>query len=149
TTLQAELASQDAQRMAAWTDTLGTMAASLRQEWEQASAHTVSRQQEICETLAVTARDMAAQAQAQATGTIAEVAHLMQAASEAPKAAAEVIAELREKLTDGMARDNAMLEERSRMLETLGTLLDAVNHASTEQRSAVDTLVATTADLLD
>jgi hypothetical protein len=149
TTLQAELASQDAQRMAAWTDTLGTMAASLRQEWEQASAHTVSRQQEICETLAVTARDMAAQAQAQATGTIAEVAHLMQAASEAPKAAAEVIAELREKLTDGMARDNAMLEERSRMLETLGTLLDAVNHASTEQRSVVDTLVATTADLLD
>ncbi|SCU75886.1 conserved membrane hypothetical protein [Cupriavidus necator] len=149
TTLQAELASQDAQRMAAWTDTLGAMAASLRQEWEQASARTVSRQQEICEMLAVTARDMAAQAQAQATGTIAEVAHLMQAASEAPKAAAEVIAELREKLTDGMARDNAMLEERSRMLETLGTLLDAVSHASTEQRSAVDTLVATTADLLD
>ena len=149
TTLQAELASQDAQRMAAWTDTLGTMAASLRQEWEQASAHTVSRQQEICETLAVTARDMAAQAQAQATGTIAEVAHLMQAASEAPKAAAEVIAELREKLTDGMARDHAMLEERSRMMETLGTLLDAVNHASTEQRTAVDTLVATTADLLE
>ncbi|MCY1275708.1 hypothetical protein D9M68_855010 [compost metagenome] len=42
-----------------------------------------------------------------------------------------------------------MLEERSRMLETLGTLLDAVNHASTGQRAAVDTLLATTSELLE
>ncbi|CAM3079429.1 DUF802 domain-containing protein [Cupriavidus taiwanensis] len=149
TALQAEMVAQDAQRLAAWTETLGTMAAALRGEWEQASAHATARQQEICEMLSVTARDMAAQAQAQATGTVAEVSRLLQAASEAPRAAAEVIAELREKLTEGMARDHAMLEERSRMMETLGTLLDAVNHASTEQRTAVDTLVATTADLLE
>ncbi|SOZ19239.1 putative transmembrane protein, DUF802 [Cupriavidus taiwanensis] len=149
TALQAELVARDAQRLAAWTETLGTMAASLRGEWEQASAHATARQQQICETLAVTARDMAAQAQAQVTGTVAEVSRLLQAASEAPRAAAEVIAQLREKLTEGMARDHAMLEERSRMMETLGTLLDAVNHASTEQRTAVDTLVATTADLLE
>ncbi|MEM5275321.1 DUF802 domain-containing protein [Cupriavidus taiwanensis] len=149
TALQAELVAQDAQRLAAWTETLNGMAASLRQEWEQASTHATARQQQICETLAVTARDMAAQAEAQATGTVAEVSRLLQAASEAPRAAAEVIAELREKLTEGMARDHAMLEERSRMMETLGTLLDAVNHASTEQRTAVDTLVATTADLLE
>ncbi|SPA54834.1 DUF802 domain-containing protein [Cupriavidus taiwanensis] len=149
TALQAELVAQDAQRLAAWTESLGTMAAALRGEWEQASAHATARQQQICETLAVTARDMAAQAQAQATGTVAEVSRLLQAASEAPRAAAEVLAQLREKLTEGMARDHAMLEERSRMMETLGTLLDAVNHASTEQRTAVDTLVATTADLLE
>jgi len=55
---------------------------------------------------------------------------------------------LRQKLSDSMARDTAMLEERSRMLETLETLLDAVNHASTEQRSAVDALVATSEQLL-
>ena len=73
----------------------------------------------------------------------------MQAASEAPKAAAKVVAELRQKLSDSMVRDTAMLEERSRLLATLETLLDAVNHASTEQRSAVDALVATSADLLD
>ena len=73
----------------------------------------------------------------------------MQAASEAPKAAAEVVAELRQKLSDSMVRDTAMLEERSRLMATLDTLLDAVNHASTEQRLAVDALVATSADLLD
>ncbi|MFC4522495.1 DUF802 domain-containing protein [Cupriavidus pinatubonensis] len=147
--LQAEIAAREDQRMATWTETLGAMASSLRQEWEQTTAQTISRQQDICDTLAQTTRDISAQTQAQASHTIAEVSRLVQAATEAPKAAAEVIAELRQKLTDSMARDNAMLEERSRLLETLGTLLDAVNHASTEQRVAVDSLVTTTAGLLD
>ena len=73
----------------------------------------------------------------------------MEAASEAPRVAAEVVGELRQKLSDSMLRDTAMLEERSRLLATLETLLDAVNHASTEQRTAVDALVTTSADLLD
>ncbi|WP_211611290.1 DUF802 domain-containing protein [Paraburkholderia haematera] len=147
--LQAELAERDQQRLAAWTETLGTMATTLSKEWEQAGTRTASRQQEICDVLAQTARDISAQTQAHASSTIAEIAQLVQAASEAPKAAAEVVAELRQKLSDSMVRDTAMLEERSRLLATLETLLDAVNHASTEQRSAVDTLVATSADLLD
>jgi len=147
--LQAELASRDQQRLAAWTETLGAMATTLSKEWEQAGARTASRQQEICETLAQTARDISAQTQAHASSTIAEVGQLVQAASEAPKAAAEVVAELRQKLSDSMVRDTAMLQERSRLLETLETLLDAVNHASTEQRTAVDALVATSADLLE
>jgi hypothetical protein len=73
----------------------------------------------------------------------------VQAASETPRAAAEVVADMREKLSDSMARDTAMLEERSRLLATLETVLAAVNHASAGQRSAVDALVATSADLLD
>ncbi|TDN62543.1 DUF802 domain-containing protein [Paraburkholderia sp. BL10I2N1] len=147
--LQTGLASQDQQRLAAWTETLGSMAATLRKEWEATSVHAASRQQEICDTLARTARDISVQTQAHASDTIAEISRLVQAASEAPRAAAEIVGELRQKLSDSMARDTAMLEERSRLLETLETLLDAVNHASTEQRSAVDALVATSADLLD
>jgi hypothetical protein len=147
--LQTELAARDEQRLAAWTESLGAMATALRTEWAQASAQTADRQQQICETLARIGRELSAQTREHASDTIAEVARLVQSAAEAPRAAAEVIAELRQKLTEGMARDNAMLEERSRMLETLGTLLDAVNHASTEQRTAVDSLVTTTADLLD
>ncbi|MGF6779771.1 hypothetical protein P3T21_005000 [Paraburkholderia sp. GAS334] len=146
---QADLASRDQQRLAAWTETLGSMAATLSREWEQAGARTASRQQAICDTLAQTAHDISAQTQAHASDTIAEISRLVQAASEAPRAAAEVVAELRQKLSDSMARDTAMLEERSRLLETLETLLDAVNHTSTEQRSAVDALVATSAELLD
>ncbi|MFM0271155.1 DUF802 domain-containing protein [Paraburkholderia aspalathi] len=147
--LQAELAARDQQRLAAWTETLGSMATTLSKEWEQVGTRSATRQQEICDTLAQTARDISAQTQAHASNTIAEIGQLVQAASEAPKAAAEVVAELRQKLSDSMVRDTAMLDERSRLLATLETLLDAVNHASTEQRTAVDALVATSADLLD
>jgi len=147
--LQAELASRDEQRLSAWNQSLESMAASLQQEWQQAGEHATTQQRQLSEAMAQTARDIAAQSEAHATHTIAETARLLQAASEAPKAAAEVVAELRQKLSDSMARDNAMLEERSHILETLKTLLDAVNHASTEQRGAIDALVASSADLLE
>ncbi len=147
--LQTELASRDEERLAAWNASLASMAATLRDEWAQASTQAASRQQDICDTLARTANDITAHAQAHASDTINEISRLVQAASEAPKAAAEVVAELRQRLSDSMVRDTAMLEERSRLLATLETLLDAVNHASTEQRSAVDALVGTSADLLE
>ncbi|MEM5382838.1 DUF802 domain-containing protein [Paraburkholderia phymatum] len=146
--LQTQSAARDEARLAAWRASLDAVATTLSKQWEETGARAATRQQEICDTLARTASDISAQTQAHASGTIAEISRLVQAASEAPRAAAEVIAELRQKLTDSMARDNAMLEERSRLLETLDTLLDAVNHASTEQRTAVDALVATSADML-
>ena len=147
--LQAALEARDHQRLAAWAETLGAVGTRLSQAWEQAGADTASRQQDICNALAQTARDISAQTQAHAKDTIAEISQLVQAASEAPKAAAEVVAELRQKLSDSMVRDTAMLEERTRLLGTLETLLDAVNHASTEQRTAVDALVTTSAGLLE
>ncbi|WP_027214554.1 DUF802 domain-containing protein [Burkholderia sp. WSM2232] len=140
---------QNEARLAAWTAKLDSLAATLGDQWQQAGERTASRQQQICDTFEQTARDISAQTQAHASATIAEIGGLVQAASEAPKAAAEVVAELRQKLSDSMVRDTAMLQERSRLLETLETLLDAVNHASTEQRVAVDALVATSADLLE
>jgi hypothetical protein len=73
----------------------------------------------------------------------------VQTASEAPRAAAEVIAELRSRLSDSVARDNTMLEERSRLLGTLSTVLDTVTHAATDQRAAIDTLVAASAEVLE
>ncbi|CAJ3640806.1 Methyl-accepting chemotaxis protein [Burkholderia pseudomallei] len=146
--LQATLESRDEQRLATWADSLGSIAAKLGTEWEQTSAQAANRQQTIYDALAHTARDLSAHTQAHASATIAEISQLVQAASEAPRVAAEVVAELRQKLSDSMVRDTAMLEERNRMLATLETLLDAVNHASSEQRAAVDALVATSSALL-
>lgn len=146
--LQATLESRDEQRLATWTDSLGSIAAKLGTEWAQTSAQAANRQQTIYDALAHTARDLSAHTQAHASATIAEISRLVQAASEAPRVAAEVVAELRQKLSDSMVRDTAMLEERNRMLATLETLLDAVNHASSEQRAAVDALVATSSALL-
>jgi Domain of unknown function (DUF802) len=147
--LQAALEARDQQRLSAWSDAFAAMSDALGQRWEQTGEQAARQQQAICDTLAATAQDISAQTQTHARDTIAEISRLVQAASEAPKAAAEVIAELRQKLSDSMVRDTAMLEERSRLLETLQTLLDAVNHASTEQRTAIDALVTTSADLLD
>lgn len=77
------------------------------------------------------------------------IAHLIETASEAPRAAADVIGQLRQEISNSVARDNALLEERSRIMQTLNTLLDAINHASGEQRAAIDSLVARSAAALD
>ena len=77
------------------------------------------------------------------------IARLIETASEAPRAAAEVIGQLRQEISVSVARDNALLEERTRILGTLSTLLDAINHASTEQRSVIDALVLSSQAALD
>lgn len=142
-------AERETQRLSAWTQTLEGTLATLRSEWQQVGANNASQQQAICDTLARTALEMSEQTRAHASDTLAEISRLVQTASEAPKAAAEIIGELRQKLSDSMVRDNAMLEERSRLLDTLGTLLDTVKHAGNEQRAAVDDLVTTSAQLLE
>ncbi|WP_126226621.1 DUF802 domain-containing protein [Burkholderia ambifaria] len=147
--LQTQLAARDEERLSAWSDSLAAMAAALRDEWARTTEQAATRQQDICDTLTRTANDITAQAQVHASDTINEISRLVQAASEAPKAAADVVAELRQRLSDSLVHDTAMLEERSRLLATLETLLGAVNHASTEQRTAIDALVSTSADLLD
>lgn len=142
-------AERETQRLSAWTQTLEDTLATLRVEWQKVGEQTATQQQTICDTLARTALEMSEQTRANANDTIAEISRLVQTASEAPKAAAEIIGELRQKLSDSMVRDNAMLEERSRLLDTLGTLLDTVRHAGNEQRAAVDELVTTSAQLLE
>jgi hypothetical protein len=77
------------------------------------------------------------------------IARLIETASEAPKAAAEVIGQLRQEISVSVARDNALLEERTRIMDTLSHLLDAINHASTEQRSVIDNLVSSSAATLN
>ena len=214
--------SADQQRLQAWQASLVQTATELHSQWQSSGAKTLEQQQAICDTLTRTAQEITQHTQAQATQTLAEIAHLMassetlvreriaseaqwtaghqqradeltvvlrqelsalrdaeeargqtavarlgelqtavtahlstlgtaleapinrliETASEAPKAAAEVIGHLRQEISVSMARDNALLEERTRILGTLSTLLDAVNHASTEQRGVIDAMVS-------
>ncbi|WP_367346102.1 DUF802 domain-containing protein [Stenotrophomonas bentonitica] len=147
--LQERLEARDTQRLDTWRDAFAQLSSQLGQQWADNGAQVAASQQAVCETLSRTAHEIGTQAQAHAADTISEISRLVTLASEAPKAAAEVVAELRQKLSDSMVRDTAMLEERTRLLGTLETLLDAVNHASTEQRTAVDALVSTSAELLE
>ncbi|MEK6419006.1 MAG: DUF802 domain-containing protein [Burkholderia gladioli] len=117
--------------------------------WQAASTQAAERQQAICDALAQAATGIAAHTETHAKDTFAEISRLVEAASEAPRAAADVVAELRQKLSESMVQDTAMLEERGRLLSTVATLLDAVSHASNEQRGAIDALVSTSSELLD
>ena len=78
---------RDQARLDAWTGTLAEMAATLRQEWQQAGADAASRQQQICEALADTARQISDQSRAHASDTLAEINRLVDAAAEAPAVA--------------------------------------------------------------
>jgi hypothetical protein len=60
----------------------------------------------------------------------------------------ELIAQLRQEMSSSLARDNQLLEERARIMQTLESLLLAVDHASSEQRATIDSLVASSATLL-
>jgi hypothetical protein len=77
------------------------------------------------------------------------ITRLIETASEAPRAAAEVIGQLRREVSSSAARDNELLEERSRIMATLNALLEAINHASVEQRAVIDSLVASSAVTLN
>jgi Domain of unknown function (DUF802) len=73
------------------------------------------------------------------------ITRLIHTASEAPRAAAEVIEQLRAQVSNSLVQDNAVLEERSRILATLHTLLETIQHTTTDQRAVIDTLVASSA----
>ncbi|HDR9488433.1 TPA: DUF802 domain-containing protein, partial [Burkholderia aenigmatica] len=60
--LQTDLAARDEQRLTAWHDALAAMAAKLGDEWQRAGVHSAGRQQDICDALAHTTRDLTAQA---------------------------------------------------------------------------------------
>jgi len=134
---QSALALNEQQRADAMAQSLQAVARDLQSEWQVLGAQTLAQQQRVCDAV-----------ERAANGTSAEISRLVQAAAEAPRAAAEVITELRQKLSDSMARDTSLLDERARMLDTLGTLLDGVNQAATEQRGAIDALVASSATAL-
>ena len=86
-------------------------------------------------------------------GLAALSATLLHTAAEAPRAAAEAMAELLAELRrahgDSLARDNEMLQERSRLLAALASQVDAAGRAGSEQRAAIDALVRAAADTLD
>ena len=148
TALQANLAARDDQQRAALTRSLEATAVSLQQAWQQAGAASLARQEQICATLDHTARNITAQAELHARNTLAEITGLMHTAAAAPQAAAEVIHLMRDKLSDSLARDNTLLDERQRILGALNALLDSATQAAAAQHGAIDGLVSASAAVL-
>lgn len=122
------------QRMSEWSEVLHQELSALREQENHRGEAAVARLSEL--QTAVTQH-----LSSLGTALEAPISRLIETASEAPKAAAEVIGQLRQEISVSVARDNALLEERTRILNTLSTLLDAINHASTEQRGVIDAMV--------
>jgi len=83
------------------------------------------------------------------TALEAPMARLMHTASEAPKAAAEVIAQLREQMSRLAERDNATLAERADLVGQISNLLQQVQQTTGEQRTAIENLVGSATTVLD
>lgn len=124
-----------AQRSSALVDQVGVSLSALQAELATRDA---ARQAAQSETL-----------QAQTSRTLEQVGALLQVATDAPRAAAEVIGELRQERSASLARDAATLDERTRIMETLCGLLESINHASAAQRQAIDGLVMSSAAALE
>jgi hypothetical protein len=79
----------------------------------------------------------------------APLSRLLQTAAEVPQAAAGVIGQLREEVARVSERENLALQERTVLLQQLDALLRGVNQAATEQRAAVEALVASASSVLE
>ena len=139
---ESQWASLHGQRMDQMASVLKTELSALREEEALRGQAAVARLAELETALAAHLTTLG-------TALEAPITRLIHTASEAPRAAAEVIGKLREEVSHSVARDNELLEERSRILETLNALLNSIHHASTEQRAVIDSLVASSAVALD
>jgi hypothetical protein len=73
---------------------------------------------------------------------------LIQTASETPRAAAEVIAQLRQQISNNIERDNALLEERDRLMERIDSLVGSLERSAGGQLEAMEEVVRSSGTLL-
>lgn len=78
----------------------------------------------------------------------APMARLIETAAQASQAAAEVIEQMRASMSANMAHDNALLAERTHLLNDLAALMTHLNTCAGDQRRAVEALVQSASALL-
>ncbi|MEX1167265.1 MAG: DUF802 domain-containing protein, partial [Hydrogenophaga sp.] len=129
-------------RLAHWQDGLTTQLQTLRREEDQRGEAAVNRLGELQAAMASHLATLGVALEAPMT-------RLLETASEAPKAAAEVIAQLRQEMSQLSERDNQALQERTALVGNLSALLQGVEHATAEQRNAIESLVTSATGVLD
>jgi hypothetical protein len=83
------------------------------------------------------------------TALEAPMIRLLDAASQAPKAAAEVIAQLRHEMSQLAERDNHTLAERASLVGNISALLQTVQQTTGDQRAAIEQLVTSASAVFD
>ncbi len=129
-------------RMDAITKQLADQLQLLRDEEHQRGDAAVERLSELQATLA---KQLATLGQS----LEAPMSRLIDTASEAPRAAAEIIAQLRAEISKNIERDNSLLDERKQTLSELNKLAQALNENTTAQGAAVEQLVVNSRNQLE
>ncbi len=79
----------------------------------------------------------------------APLTRLLQTSAEVPQAAAEVITQLRQEMSQLSTRDNLALAERTAMMEQMSALLQTLQQASGQQQAMIESMVSSAASVLD
>ena len=83
------------------------------------------------------------------TALEAPMARLLETASEAPRAAADMVLQLRQQMRQLAERDTQALQERAALVAQTNTLLQGVHQATDAQRAAIEALVASASAVLE
>ena len=117
------------------------LVATLRQELSALRDDEVARAGAAVERLAVLESTVAEHLRQLGSALETPMLQLIETASEAPKAAAEVLEQLRREISNNIERDNELLQERQNIMTELNRVLASLETASSEQRAAIETLV--------
>ena len=138
---EAKWSEQHREQLGLITDAISGQLAALRDEESKRAQEAVSGLARLEETFATQVARLGQELEA-------PLREMIQVSSEAPKAASEVIAELRAEVSKGISRDNQLLEERQSLMEDLDSLSSSLALASTEQREAIEGLVDASREML-
>jgi hypothetical protein len=130
------------QRMEAIENSLGKQLSELREQ-------EANRSQAALEQLALLEQRVGEHLETLGRGLEKPIKQLIETASEAPKAAAELIIHLKKEISHNAERDNQLLEERRISAEQLNTLSTSLEQTVDAQRQAVEQLVSSSTTLLE
>lgn len=126
-------------QLAALVNSAGEQLSQLREEEQQRGEAAIVRLEQLQESSAQQLAELG-------TALEAPMTRLMETASDAPKAAAEVIAQLREEISKNIERDNDLLKEREQTLSQMATLSASLEENARLQREAVESMLQGSSD---
>lgn len=143
------LREQEAQRGGAAVERLGQLQATLADHMATLRQEETARGQAAVARLGELQAALGGQLATLGQALEAPMTRLLESAAEAPRAAAEVIAQLRGQMSGLAERDNQALHERTALVGELDALLRTVQQATGEQRAAIESLVDSASGVLE
>ncbi len=124
--------------LASATESIQASSQALDAQWQQSSTTMEQLSNSIADHVAKLGRELEQ-----------PMARLLETASETPKAATEVIGELRAEMANNIERDNALLIERRDLMQQLASLSDSIEISSSQQQQSLSALIDSSAGVLE